>query len=185
MSGPSTRIAVNVTFLRQDRPSDTPAPPLPADSTLVRVGHPTVGFYRYLYNTVGAPYVWWLRRAMPDLEIAAMLASPSVSLHVLYREGEPAGFFELEDRGGAMNISYFGLLPHAVGRGFGPAFLRASVDEAWSRKPKSVTVNTCTADHKRALPNYLHAGFVPYRTLREIWDVPNRLGLHIPAHLRV
>jgi GNAT superfamily N-acetyltransferase len=185
MSGPSTRIAVTVTFLRQDRPLATPAPPLPADTTLVRIEKPTVEFYRFLYNTVGAAYVWWLRRATPDREIADMLASPAVSLHVLYRGGQPAGFFELEDRGGAMNISYFGLLPHTVGQGMGPAFLRASADEAWRRKPSMVTVNTCTADHPRALPNYLKAGFVPFRTLREVWDVPNRLGLDIPAHLRI
>jgi len=185
MSGPFTRIAVNVTFLRQDRPSDLPAPPLPSDSTLVRVTNPSVGFYRYLYNTVGARYAWWLRRAMPDSEIAAMLANPAVSLHVLSRDGEPAGFFELEERTGSVNISYFGLLPHAVGKGVGPAFLRASADEAWSRRPSFLTVNTCTADHPRALPNYLHAGFVPFRTLREVWDVPNRLGLDLPTHLRV
>jgi hypothetical protein len=185
MSGPFTRIAVVVTFLRQDRRPDPPSPPLPADATLVKVATPSVAFYRYLYNTVGAPYVWWLRRATPDHEIAAMLGNPAVSLHVLYRGGEPAGFFELENRFGSVNISYFGLLPHAVGKGIGPAFLRASVDEAWRRGPEVVTVNTCTADHPRALPNYLAAGFVPYRTLREVWDVPNRLGLDIPQHLRV
>jgi GNAT superfamily N-acetyltransferase len=185
MSGPYTRIAVTVTFLRQDKPSALPAPPLPDDTSLVRVLQPSVGFYRYLYDTVGARYVWWLRRAMPDEEIAALLGNPDVSIHVLYRGGEPAGFFELEQRGSAMNISYFGLLPHAVGKGIGPAFLRASADEAWSRKPTVVTVNTCTADHPRALPNYLHAGFVPYRTLREVWDVPHRVGLDIPARLRV
>ena len=29
-----------------------------------RVAKPTVPFYRYLYDTVGADYVWWLRRTM-------------------------------------------------------------------------------------------------------------------------
>lgn len=185
MSGPTTRIAVNVTFLRQDAPPPFPGVSLPADTSLVRVAHPTVGFYRYLYNTVGAPYVWWLRRTMPDTELAEMLASPENSIHTLYRAGEPAGFFELDERPGTVNISYFGLLPHVVGQGLGPAFLRASIDEAWRRAPRAVTVNTCTADHPRALPNYLRAGFTHVRTMREIWDVPNRLGLEIPARLRV
>jgi GNAT superfamily N-acetyltransferase len=178
MSGSTTRVAVDVTFLRQDRPAASPAPQLPADTTLVRATRPSVSFYRYLYHTVGAAYVWWLRRAMSDRDIAALLSSPDVTIHVLYRYGEPAGFFELEAR-------YFGLFPHAVGQGMGPAFLRASADAAWARKPLMLTVNTCTADHPRALPNYLRAGFVPYRTMREIWDVPNRLGLDIPAHLKV
>jgi GNAT superfamily N-acetyltransferase len=185
MSGPTTRIAVNVTFLRQEAAPALPGAALPTEVSLVRVAHPTVGFYRYLYNTVGARYVWWLRRAMPDAELAAMLASPENALHVLYRAGEPAGFFELDQRPGTVNISYFGLLPHAVGQGLGPAFLRASIDAAWHHRPRAVTVNTCTADHPRALPNYLSAGFTPVRTMREVWDVPNRLGLEIPARLRV
>jgi GNAT superfamily N-acetyltransferase len=186
MSGPFTRIAVDVTFLKQTAPPFVPGPSLPADTSLVRLPHPSVSFYRYLYDTVGAPYVWWLRRTAPDSEIAAMLADPDVSIHVLYRGHEPAGFFELDGRAGRpVNLSYFGLLPHAVGQGMGPAFLRAAIDEAWRRKPVCLTVNTCTADHPRALPNYLQAGFQIIRTVHEIWDVPNRLGLVIPAHLKV
>jgi GNAT superfamily N-acetyltransferase len=186
MSGPSTRIAVTVTFLRQDSAPILQGPGLPADTSLTRVPKCSVSFYRYLYDTVGAPYVWWLRRTLPNTEIAAMLADTNVSIHVLYRGGEPAGFFELDNRGGGiMNLSYFGLMPHAVGQGIGPAFLRAAIDEAWSRRPNVLTVNTCTADHPRAMPNYLRAGFRVTREVREIWDVPNRLGLVIPAHLRV
>ncbi|MEJ0045499.1 MAG: GNAT family N-acetyltransferase [Rhodospirillales bacterium] len=173
MSGPFTRIAVTVTFLRQEFQPVLPGPRMPADTTIVRLGAPTVAFYRYLYDTVGAPYVWWLRRTVPDEEIALMLGSPAVSIHVLYRDGEPAGFFELEERGAvAVNLSYFGLMPHLVGHGMGPAFLRAAIDEAWSRGPQTVTVNTCTADHPRAMPTYLRAGFSPVRTVREVWDVP-------------
>ncbi len=186
MSSPTTRIAVDVTFLRQVAPPFVPGAALPADMSLVRLPHPSVSFYRYLYDTVGAPYVWWLRRTAPDAEIGAMLQDPDVSIHVLYHAHEPAGFFELDGRTGrAMNLSYFGLLPHAVGRGVGPAFLRAAIDEAWRHKPSHVTVNTCTADHPRALPNYLAAGFTIMRTVHEIWDVPNRLGLVIPARLKV
>lgn len=182
----AVRVGVTVTFLRMDRPPAEPPPVLPASTSLVRLGTPSVAFYRYLYDTVGAAYLWWLRRAMSDAAIGAILRDPAVSIHVLYASGEPAGFFELDGRGGAevMNLSYFGLLPHAVGRGVGLGFLRAAVDEAWSRGPRAVTVNTCTADHKRALPTYLRAGFRPVRTVHEIWDVPLRLGLTIPDHLR-
>jgi hypothetical protein len=58
------------------------------------------------------------------------------------------------------------------------------VDDAWRDAQRGVTVNTCTADHPRALPNYLAAGFIRLRTEREIWNVPNRLGLPIPERLR-
>jgi GNAT superfamily N-acetyltransferase len=186
MSGPTTRIIVTVTFLRQETPPAAAPSGLPADTTLVRVHKPSVSFYRYLYDTVGAPYVWWLRRTVPDAELAALLAAPGVSLHVLYRDQEPIGFFELDARPiSTVNLSYFGLLPQAIGHGLGTALLRAAIAAAWSHHPRAVTVNTCTADHPRALPNYLRAGFVIVRTAREIWDVPNRLGLRIPDHLRV
>lgn len=186
MSGPFTRIAVDVTFLRQVSPPVLPGAVLPMDCTIVRLPKPSVSIYRYLYDTVGAPYVWWLRRTTPDADIAAMLADPNVSIHILYRDHEPAGFFELDGKDGRpVNISYFGLLPHAVGKGMGKAFLRAAIDEAWRRKPSVVTVNTCTADHPRALPNYLAAGFTETRRVREVWDIPRRLGLKVPEHLRV
>jgi GNAT superfamily N-acetyltransferase len=183
---PTTRIAVTVTFLRMTSPPDGPAPSLPGDATLVRLAAPSVSFYRYLYDTVGAPHVWWLRRALPDNTVADILGDPAVSVHVLYRGGEPIGFFELDGRMRPdMNLSYFGLMPNAVGKGIGAAFLRAAVCEAWSGRPRAVTVNTCTADHPRALPTYLRTGFHPIRSVREIWDVPCRLGMAIPDHLRL
>jgi GNAT superfamily N-acetyltransferase len=169
-----------------DMPPTAPRPHLPAEVSLLRVAQPSVPFYRYLYDTVGAPYVWWLRRSLPDSAIAGLLADPAVALYVLYRGGEPIGFFELDGRSRPdMNLSYFGLVPHAVGKGFGGWFLRAAVEEAFRGSGRGVTVNTCTADHPRALPTYLRAGFRPVRTVREIWDVPNQLGLVIPERLRV
>jgi GNAT superfamily N-acetyltransferase len=183
---PVTRVGVTVTFLRMDRKPAEPPPALPAGFTVARVDAPTVGFYRYLYDTVGADYVWWLRRTMPDAELAALLAHPHVSLHVLYAGGEPAGFYELDGRHWPdMNLSYFGLMPRAVGTGVGFGFLSHAIAEAWRRWPRGVTVNTCTADHKRALPTYLRAGFRQMRQVNEVWNVPARLGLRIPDALRV
>ncbi|WP_428374866.1 GNAT family N-acetyltransferase [Lichenicoccus sp.] len=188
--GSSTRIGVDVTFLRMMRPPSGETPRLPGAYDLLTVARPTVGFYRYLYATVGRDYCWWLRRMTPDAEIAALLADPRLSLHVLYHQGEPGGFFELDGRhGNEVNIGYFGLMPHLVGQGIGSAFLQAAIAEAWRRtgmRPgAAIRVNTCTADHPRALGAYVRAGFCPVRTVREVWDIPDRLGLPIPARLRV
>jgi GNAT superfamily N-acetyltransferase len=179
-------VAVDVTFLRMDRRPLTAAPRLPPDTRTEQVTQCSTMFYRYLYFTVGHQYVWWLRRTLNDAQLLDILRSPSVSVHVLYRDGEPAGFYELDRRPdiGTVNLSYFGLMPHAIGKGLGTAFLRQAVDAAWAAGAQAVTVNTCTADHPRALPNYLAAGFVKLRTVRENWRVPTRLGLPIPAHLR-
>ncbi len=180
-----TRVGVDVTFLRQETPPALPAA-LPAGCTLGRVTTPTVALYRYLYNTVGARHVWWLRRLMPDTQLAPLLEAPGVSIHILTRGHEPAGFYELDARAGhTVNLSYFGLMPHVIGQGLGTALLRAAIASAWAHKPRALTVNTCTADHPRALPNYLAAGFLPVRTQREVWDVPSHLGLAIPDRLRI
>jgi GNAT superfamily N-acetyltransferase len=185
MSEPHTRVAVLVTFLRLERAPMDRAPALPPDAELVQVADTSIAFYRYLYNTVGADYVWWLRRSMSDRELGRILTDDEVTIHVLYQGGEPAGFFELDRNSWPdVNLSYFGLMPRAVGAGIGYAFLRAALDRAFGEGAAAVTVNTCSADHKRALPTYMRAGFMPVRQVREVWSVPNRLGLRIPAHLK-
>jgi GNAT superfamily N-acetyltransferase len=179
------RVAVTVTFLRMDKPPAEHTPALPPTMSLVRLRAPTVAFYRYLYNTVGAEYLWWLRRAMADHELKALLGERAISIHTLYEGGEPAGFFELDRRPWPdINLSYFGLMPRAIGAGLGFGFLRAAVDEVWGSGARGMLVNTCTADHPRALPTYIRAGFKPVRQVRELWNVPKRLGLKIPNHLR-
>jgi len=182
---PVIRVGVTVTFLRMTAPAMEPAPLFPPATSVVRLAAPTAPFYRYLYDTVGGPYVWWLRRAIPLAELTSIIRHPAVAIHVLYQGGEPAGFFELDARFVPdINLSYFGLMPHAVGRGLGHAFLRAAVDEAWRAGPRRVTVNTCTADHPRALPLYRRVGFLPVRQVAELWEVPVRLGMSIPPGLR-
>jgi len=183
---PVDRIAVMVTFLRMDSPPSDKAPPLPAGMAVQRDRWCSVEQYRFLYAAVGENYVWWLRRLMPDHQLAAMLRDPRISIHVLREGGVPAGFYELDRTPWpAVNLSYFGLMPDAIGRGIGMAFLRHAVSAAWAMGPRNVTVNTCTADHPRALPNYHRAGFQPIREVREEWDIPTRLGMPIPEHLRI
>ena len=181
---PVERLKVQVTFLRMDAPPTSPAPPLPGDVRVERVLHCSVPFYRYLYDTVGAPWLWWMRRLASDAELAGLLGHSSVSVHVLMRDGEPYGFYELDHRSGqTVNISYFGLMPWAIGTGLGAAFLRHAVDAAWNIGLPAITVNTCNADHPRALPGYAAAGFRKLRVIDEVWPVPLSLGMRIPAHL--
>ncbi len=182
LGGDTVPVAVDVTFLRMARPPTGAPPAFPPDAVMVRLPRPTVPFYRYLYDTVGGDWCWWLRRTVPDARVARILADPNVTIHVLYRDGEPAGFHELERRpDGTTNLSYFGLMPHAIGGGLGRAFLRHAVDTAWAAGCTAITVNTCTADHPRALPNYLAAGFEMTRRVREEWPVPRNLNIRLPA----
>jgi len=184
---PTTRIAVDVTFLRMDRRPTGPNPALP-DGLTVEQCFPRCGvaLYRELYATVGHDYIWWLRRTLSDKELDSVLSDRAISIHVLRDAEGELGFYELDRRGWpVINLAYFGLYPRAVGLGIGMAFLFHAIQAAWAEAPVALTVNTCTADHARALPNYLKAGFTKLRTVREEWPVPDRLGLPIPDRLRI
>ncbi len=178
------RVGVDVTFLRMDRPVLGMVPGLPGDAAVVRVPRCSPAFYRYLYDTVGQDYCWWLRRTLSEAELRAVLDAPGTEIHVLMVKGEPAGFYEL-DRNNAplVNLAYFGLLPWALGRGLGYALLHHAIFTAWQGHCAALTVNTCSADHPRALPNYIKAGFRKLRTVSEEWPVPVSLGLRIPPQL--
>lgn len=184
---PTTRIAVEVTFLRMDRGLCGPVPKLPLGMKVERLfPRCTVPQYRELYATVGQDYVWWLRRTLSDADLDSLLSDRAISISVLTGAEGELGFYELDRRAWpVMNLAYFGLFPRVVGRGIGMGFLCHAISSAWAEGPVALTVNTCTADHARALPNYLEAGFTKLRTVREEWPVPDRLGMPIPDRLRI
>lgn len=182
------RVAVIVTFMRMNNRKLAPPPVFPPGYTLA-AERLDVATYRHIYGAVGAPWLWWLRRLMPDALLARHLANPAVSLSVLRDPtGAPAGFFETDANAWPdVNLNYFGLIPDMIGKGLGAPLLTAAIDSVFVEASplRGMTVNTCTADHPRALPNYLAAGFTETRRVREIWDIPTRLGLAVPGHLRV
>ena len=183
----TTRIAVDVTFLRMERRPAGPIPVLPFGIKVKQLfPRCSVAQYRELYATVGHEYVWWLRRTLSDNELERVLTDRATSIHVLSDADGVLGFYELDRRTWpVINLAYFGLYPRGVGIGVGMVFLHDAITTAWNEAPVAVTVNTCTADHPRALPNYIKAGFQAMRTVREEWPVPNRLGLPIPTRLRI
>ena len=179
-AGRDPKVRFTITFLEMtERPAIAPVhPPQRTKYALLRAEHPTVGFYRYLYNSVGGDWRWWYRRQMSDAELAGILADDRVEVFVLYVEGAPAGYFELDRREEpTIDLAYFGLMPHCVGRGLGRYLLYTAIEQAWSYEPERLTVNTNTMDHPRALPLYQKMGFVPYRQERhEIID-PSLTGI--------
>lgn len=134
---------------------------------LLKAKKPPVHFYRYLYETVGKAYTWVERRRMTDEALAAIVQHDEVEIYVLYCDGAPAGYFELDFRlKPDAELSYFGLLPDFIGRGLGIYLLGAAIDTAWSKPIERLCVHTNTLDHPRALPNYQKMGFVPYAQAR-------------------
>src|SRR5436190_1165975 len=139
--------------------------PTPRDGlSVIQAKQPTVSFYRFLYNTVGQQYHWYSRGKLTDAELASVLANPLNELHVLYADGTPAGFAELDRRAeGEIELVQFGLIPEFVGQGLGKWFLQWTVDRAWSYRPRRFWLHTCTLDHPAALSNYLKAGLIEFK----------------------
>lgn len=171
---PPEPIPVTVTYLEMREPPPLPAVPPPAvRHALFRAQHPPVHFYRYLYDTIGRQWHWVDRRRLSDDALAKIIQDEQVEIYVLYVEGVPAGYAELDFRSlpAVADLAYFGLVPDFIGRGFGRWLLAWSIEEMWMREARRVTVNTCTLDHPSALPLYQRMGFQPYDR-RETTIVP-------------
>ena len=134
------------------------------DAEIVQVRNCPASFYRYLYGEVGRLYHWTDRLPWTDDETRAHLERAAITLWVLYVEGAPAGYFELERHpDGAIEIAYFGLLQEFLGRGLGKHLLTEAVSRAWQEGAARVWLHTCTLDDPAALPNYLKRGFKPFK----------------------
>jgi GNAT superfamily N-acetyltransferase len=177
MSEASGRIRIITWRLAmQARPTTAPRA-LPEAARVEHVRALPLHFYRYLYETVGAPWAWVDRRWMGDAELASHVQHKEVEVHVGTLEGVPFGFFELDARTpGSIELAYFGLMPEFVGRGVGLALLEAAVARAWDwagslGNVSRVWVHTCSLDHPRALEVYRRAGFTVFETEEhEEWD---------------
>ncbi len=122
-------------------------------------------FNRFLYSTVGEAWSWTDKRGWSDEQWREYVESEALRTFVAYYDGSPAGYYELH-RGDTLDveISYFGLLPAFIGRGFGGAMLTSAIEEAWRMKPSRVWVHTCSLDHPASLRNYESRGMKIYET---------------------
>lgn len=175
--GGPNQIEVVTTYLEMRaaprRPSVTPQ----RGTALLRLDQPSAAFYRFLYDQVGAPWLWYERRQMSDDALLAVITDPKVDIYVLYADGEPAGYAELDRRTrGEIELAYLGLRPDYVGHGLGLYLLSWAVDAAWRHGPDRLWVHTCNLDHPRALGLYQRVGFAVYKQERTMIDDPRTSG---------
>jgi len=160
VSAPPTLVTTYLEMTPADfRPVHVTAPP---GAQVLPIKHVDVEFYRFLYNTVGEDWRWRDRRLLSDDELYAALTAPGVSIYVLYLNGVPAGYVELDRRGDETEVAYFGLRPAYVGRGLGKFLLSYGIERAWEDHPQRLWVHTCNLDGPHALDNYLKRGFKVY-----------------------
>ncbi len=157
-------VDVTVYYLEMLSASPQELPALPCELNVLHARNPLVSFYRYLYDAVGKDYNWVNRKKLSDDELAAIINHSQNELHVLYVDGSPAGFAELDRRQpDEIEMVQFGLFPEFIGQGLGKWFLQWTVNQVWSYQPKRFWLHTCTLDHPAALTNYKKAGFVEFK----------------------
>jgi GNAT superfamily N-acetyltransferase len=175
-----------ITYLEMRERPTTPRLPAPPKFklALMRADDCTVSFYRYLYETVGTPWLWFERRLVGDNALGVEITKPTTEIFVLHVGGVPAGYFELDTASPReTELRYFGLVPEFIGRGFGPFLLRAAIDRAWERPISRLWVHTRTFDHPKALGYYQRAGFVVYARQKLRFEDPRTQGI-LPRSLK-
>ncbi|MES0870773.1 GNAT family N-acetyltransferase [Pseudovibrio sp. SCP19] len=179
---PEGKIATVVTHLEMLekpalKPIDRP------DLTLQQADKIDPEAYRTLFRRVGEPWLWFARLVMNNEELEATLNKPTNEFYVAMKDGEPVGMVELnvakEDE---VTLSYFGLVPEAVGGGAGRWLMNHAITQAFSRPTvKRFWLHTCTGDSPQALQFYIRSGFKPFKRAIEVADDPRVLGVLDPA----
>jgi GNAT superfamily N-acetyltransferase len=176
-------VDTTITYLvMSEPPARLPPMPVSPRLALMKAEHIPLHYYRYLYSAVGANWLWIERHQLDDNALAQKIRGPGVDVFVLYANGSPGGYYELDlaDLKRA-KLVYFGLTPEWTGQGIGPWLLGCAVSEAFSRGAEQLLVNTCTLDHPAALPLYQRIGFKPVRREERRVRVPAEIA--IPHHI--
>lgn len=157
-------MGVKVTYLEMHRRPERVVPAPRDGLSVIHAQHPTIAYYRFLYEAVGQQWHWVRRTRYSDEELARIIHDPLDEIHVLHVSGVPAGYAELDRRvDGEVELNQFGLTADFIGQGLGKWFLQWTIDRAWSYAPNRFWLHTCTLDHPNALLNYQKAGFVVYK----------------------
>jgi GNAT superfamily N-acetyltransferase len=172
----SRTLTARITHLEMTaRPLYRVPAPLGAQLAVMRAPRMPLHFYRYLYERVGRPHHWELRRGMDDDALSAIIHATTTLIDVLYVDGAPAGFVEIDlSRAPEQaEVEYFGLMAEFQGRGLSKFFLSCALHAAWQHDPKTLIIQTNSLDSPRALQLYQTMGFVPVGTSQaevEAWD---------------
>jgi len=144
----------------------------------------TPEYFLWLYNAVGRDYKWWYYNYKTDAELHDFLNDPKKQYITLMHDGCPAGMAMIKYQTYSTvrrvvenfadpsnfncNLEYFGLLPHAIGKGVGKKFLKYCLYLA-TQHADNMWVYTTSLDHPAALPTYKSVGFqlTEHRTVSE------------------
>lgn len=166
----SEEVAVHVTRLEMVSPSSV-AVPVPAGIRLaiMLAENMPLHLYRYLYEIIGKPHHWMLRRTQSDEVVSEIIKAEETRILMLYVDGCPAGFAEMRlNLPESVDLHYFGLMPDYQGRGLAKFFFSEVLAAAWSHNPQKLCLETNTLDSPRALQLYQRMGFAPVSTAEDV-----------------
>ncbi len=144
----------------------------PTDVHLHKAQTPSPEFSRFLYTAVGGDWYWIDRLGWSYDQWMDLIADPDFHTWVLYKDGTPAGFFELHQARQEVEIASFGLLRRFQRTGLGGYFISKAIACAWDLNPQRVWLHTCELDHPNALSNYQKRGFEIYEEGECQYDLP-------------
>ena len=174
---PKDKLANVVTCLEMLAPPARKLVAFPADLSLQKVAGTDLTHYREGFRAVGSDIMWFSRLIMPDEKLRAILTHPRIDSFYFKRGTETLGLLELNFAHPTdCELTFFGLVPSAIGGGLGRALMDEALRRAWSRPINRLWVHTCTFDAPQALPFYIRSGFTPYMRMVEIHDDPRLQG---------
>jgi GNAT superfamily N-acetyltransferase len=177
---PPGHLANVVTCLEMTaRPELRPAP-AGEGFRLERMGAGDTGRFRALFSAIGRDIMWFSRLILAEEKLASIIGDPQVECLALVQGGSDIGLLELDFRDeGVCELSFFGLVPGAIGKGAGRYLMNEALRRAWGRPISRMWVHTCSFDHPGALGFYQRSGFRPYQVMVEVHADP-RLAGHMP-----
>ena len=118
-----------------------------------------------LYLKVGSNYEWNDMLNVEEKKIKEMIQNERIDFFLFFKNLNLLGFFILDFRKHDIaDLMYFGLLPKAIGYGYGENMLKRAINVSHEKNVKKITVNTNNLDHPRALHLYKKNGFKSLRT---------------------
>ncbi|MGF1475195.1 MAG: GNAT family N-acetyltransferase [Geminicoccaceae bacterium] len=175
---PSGKLAAVATFLELSQAPPKTDRPWPGDTNFVSAPVGDLDRYRRLYRAVGRDWLWFERLLLDDAALSSILGDPQRSILYLINDGEDQGLIELDFRHvPAVELTYFGVVPHLTGRGLGRLMMDEACARAFDGGASRLWVHTCTFDHPSALGFYQSQGFRAFKRSIEIMDDPRLKGL--------
>lgn len=168
--------AVTTWYLQMLHPQDLrPARAPEPEPLLMQACYPLPMLNRFLYTAVGGHWLWRDRLSWSYARWQQWLNRPELETWVLYVDGTPAGYVELERQDDdAVEIAYFGLMREFCGRGLGGHLLSRSIARAWAMGARRVWVHTCSWDGPAALANYEARGLQRYHQETRLQQRPEQ-----------